>query len=146
MPNRVEEIGVSHSHQFCVSPADGHPVMAVWDSDHGVHINLVRWVVATRMEYALRTGQCTVDDFDPHACGGTTIYHLDARVPAITDDALYRLVGSDAGEMIAAIMTIQVMLVAERSDPIRDTRIAEPAPNHASDAHARFQQIWQQIH
>ncbi len=135
-----------HSHQFCVSPADGNPVMAVWDSDHAVHISLVRWVVATRMEYALRTGHCTIADFHPSNCGGTTIYHLDARGPAITDDTLHALVGSDAGEMIAAIMTIEAVLVAEGSEPIRDTRVAEPVPNHASAAQARFQQIWEQIH
>lgn len=120
--------------------------MAVWDSDHAVNSNLLRWVVATRMEYALRTGRCTVGDYDPNDCGGTAIYHLDARGPAITDDTLYSLVGGSASEMIAVIMTIQVVLVAEGSDPIQDTRIAEPAPNHASDAQARFQQIWQQIH
>ncbi len=137
---------MSHSHQFCVSPAHGKPVMAVWDSNHAVHINLVRLVVATRMDYALRTGHCTIDDFHPSDCGGTTVYHLDARGPAITDDTLHALVGGDASEMIAAIMTIQVTLVAEGSDPIRDTRVAEPVPNHASAAQARFQQIWEQIH
>ena len=137
---------MSHSHQFCVSPAHGNPVMAVWDSNHVVHIDLVRWVVATRMEYALRTGHCTVDDFDPHGCGGTPIYHLDARVPAITDDALYRLVGGSASEMIAALMTIEVVLVSEGRDPIRDTRVAEPVPNHASSAHAKLKRIWEQIH
>ncbi len=135
-----------HSHQFCVSPADGNPVMAVWDSDHDVNISLLRWVVATRMEYALRTGHCTVDDFLPSDCGGTTIYHLDARGPEITDDRLFALVGGSASEIIAAIMTIEVTLVAEGRDPIQDTRIAEPVPDHASDAHARFQQIWEQIH
>ena len=135
-----------HSHQFCVSPADGNPVIAVWNSDQAVNINLLRWVVATRMEYALRTGHCTIDDFHPNDCGGTTVYYLDARGPAITDDTLHALVGSDAGDMIAAIMTIQVTLVSEGSDPIRDTRVAEPVPDHASAAQARFQQIWEQIH
>ncbi len=142
----AEEIVVSHSHQFCVSAADGNPVMAVWNSDLAVNINLLRWVVATRMEYSLRSGHCTVDHFDPHDCGGTTIYHLDARGPEITDDRLFALVGGSASEIIAAIMTIEVTLVAEGRDPILDTRVAEPAPNHASSAHARFQQIWEQIH
>ena len=131
---------MSHSYQFCVGPAHGKPVMAVWNSDHTVHIDLVRWVVATRMEYALRTGHCTINYFHPRDCGGTTVYHLDARGHAITDDTLHALVGGDAGEMIAVIMTIEVMLVAEGSDPIRDTRVAEPVPNHAAAAHARFQQ------
>ena len=135
-----------HSHQFCVSPADGNPVIAVWNSDQAVNINLLRWVIATRMEYALRTGHCTVADFDPHDCGGTTIYYLDARASAIANDTLYAIVGGSASEMIAALMTIEVIIVAERSDPIRDTRVAEPVPNHADAAHARFQQIWEKIH
>ncbi len=136
---------MSHSHQFCVSPVDGNPVMAVWNSDHAVNINLLRWVVATRMEYSLRTGHCTVDHFDPHDCGGTTIYHVDARGPTIANDTLYAIVGGSASEMIAALMTIEVTLVSEGRDPIRDTRVAEPVPNHASAAQARFQQIWEQI-
>ena len=68
-------IRVSHSHQFCVRPADGNPVVAVWTSDYAVHIDLVRWVVATRMEYALRAGHCTIGDFHASDCGGTPIYH-----------------------------------------------------------------------
>ncbi len=135
-----------HSHQFCVSSADGNPVMAVWNADHAVQIDLVRWVVATRMEYALRTGHCTVDDFNPSDCGGTAIYHLDARGPSITDDTLHALVGSSAGEMIAAIMKIEVILVVGGRDPITDTRVAEPTPDHADAAHARFQQVWEQMH
>ena len=137
---------MSHSHQFCVRPADGNPVIALWASDHAVHIDLVRWVVATRMEYALRAGHCTIDDYDPHGCNGTPFYHLDARGPAITDDTLHALVWSGAREMIAAIMTIGVVQVREGSDPILDTRIAEPITDHASDAHAELQRIWKQIH
>lgn len=120
--------------------------MAVWNSDHAVSINLLRWVVATRMEISLRTGHCTVDHFDPHDCGGTIIYHLDARGPTIANDTLYAIVGGSASEMIAALMTIEVTLVSEGSDPIQDTRVAEPVPNHASVAQARFQQVWEHIH
>ena len=132
--------------QFCVRPANGNPVVAVWASDYVIHIDLVRWSVATRLEYALRTGHCTVDDHDPRGCGGTPIYHLDARGSAITYDTLQELVGNSCGEMIAAIMTIEVVQVAKGSDPIWDTRVAEPVPDHASAAHAELQRIWEEIH
>ncbi len=136
---------MSHSHQFCVRTVDGNQVVAVWDSNHVVHIDLVRWVVATRMAYALRAGPCTIDDFHPGDCGGRPIYHLDARGSAITEDTLHAMVGDSVNEMIAAIMTIGVVQVAEGSDPIRDTRVAEPVPDHASAAHAELQRIWEQI-
>ena len=136
---------MSHSHRFCVGRTDGNPVMAVWNSDHTVHIDLVRWVVATRMEYALRTGHCTVDDHDPRGCGGMPIYHLDARGSAITYETLRELAGTSCGEMIAAIMTIQVVQVAKGSDPTWDTRVAEPVPDHASAAHAELKKIWERI-
>lgn len=31
-------------------------------------------------------------------------------------------------------------------DPITDTRVTEPTPDHADAAHARFQQVWEQMH
>lgn len=136
---------MSPVHQFCVRPTDGSTVIAVWASDSAIHIDLVRWLVATRLEYALRTGHCTVDDHDPRGCGGTPIYHLDARGSAITYETLRELAGTSCGEMIAAIMTIQVVQVAKGSDPTWDTRVAEPVPDHASAAHAALKKIWERI-
>jgi len=118
----------------------------VWASDCAIHIDLVRWLVATRLEYALRTGHCTIDDHDPRGCGGMPIYHLDARGSAITYETLGELVENSNGEMIAALMTIEVVQVAKGSDPVWDRRVAEPVPEHASTARAELKKIWERIH
>lgn len=137
---------MQRSLQFCVQPSLGSAVMAVWESDMVIDPELVKWIVATRMAYSLRDQHCTAIEYSVNLCGGSAIYHLDGRSTALTEEMLRKMARGSADDTIAAIMTIDVVIVREEAPPIVDSRRASPGEGHQEAAQAALEELVKQLH
>ncbi len=124
----------------------GPAVIAVWNGDKPLEPDLVKWIVATRMAYSLRDQHCAVIEYSANLCGGTAIYHMDGRAAALTEDILKKMARGPSEETMAAVMSIEVVIVREGSAPIVDTRRASPGEGHHEAAQAALEDIVSQLH